>query len=113
MVDLAATRASEVAPEQRLQHQHQRIALAASEMLPNDIGADSYNLPEGYAHERSLQNELTDGLISKFRRQAEAHRLDWSVEDRHFRRRERRQGSNHVFDHDFRRRRAGRHTDDR
>src|ERR1700722_9733940 len=69
IVDLAAAGASEVAPEQRLEHQHERIALAASEMLANDIGADSYNLSEGYAHERSLQNELTDGLIPKFRRQ--------------------------------------------
>ena len=44
IVDLAAARASEIAAEQRLQHQHERIALAASEMLANDIGADSCDL---------------------------------------------------------------------
>src|ERR1700731_3104085 len=53
IVDLAATRASEIAAKQRLQHQHKRIAFAARKMLSNDIGADSYNLSEGYAHERS------------------------------------------------------------
>ena len=56
IVDLAAAGASEIAPEQRLEHQHQRIALAAGQVLPNDIGADSYNLPEWYAHERSLKS---------------------------------------------------------
>ena len=64
-------------------------------MLPNDIGADSRNLPEGYAHERSLQNRM-DKPTGSFRssaRKTEAHRLGRSVEDRHFRRRERRQGS--------------------
>src|ERR1700722_16434136 len=111
IVDLAAAGASEVAPEQRLEHQHERIALAASEMLANDIGADSYNLSEGYAHERSLQNELTDGLIPKFRRQAEAYRLGRSVEDRHFRRPERGQGSNHVLNDHLRRRGASGHAD--
>ena len=33
IVDLAAARASQIAPEQRLQHQHERIALAPREML--------------------------------------------------------------------------------
>ena len=49
IIDLATTRASQIAPEQRLQHQDERVALAASEMLPDDVGADSSNLPEGYA----------------------------------------------------------------
>ena len=40
IVDLAAAGAGEVAAEQRLQHQHQRIALAAGQMLLDDIGAD-------------------------------------------------------------------------
>src|ERR1700729_38233 len=62
IVDLAAARASEVAAKQRLQHQNQRVALAAREMLPNDIGADSYNLPEGYAHDRSLQSQSQSQL---------------------------------------------------
>src|ERR1700733_13235748 len=58
IVDLAATGASEVAAEQRLQHQHQRIALATGQVLPGDIGADSYNLSERYAHGRFLQSKL-------------------------------------------------------
>src|ERR1700722_10646717 len=53
IVDLAAARTSEIAAKQRIQHQHERVALAAGEMLLNDIGADSRNLSEGYAHERS------------------------------------------------------------
>src|ERR1700730_16888468 len=57
IVDLAAAGASEVAPEQRLQHQHQRIALATGQVLPNDIGADPYNLSEWYAHGGSLDGK--------------------------------------------------------
>ncbi len=55
IVDLAAAGASEVAAEQRLEHQHERIALAAGQVLPDDIGADSCNLSEWYAHGRSLK----------------------------------------------------------
>src|SRR5580704_6785059 len=57
IVDLAAAGASEVAPEQRLQHQHQRIALATGQVLPNDISADPYNLSEWYAHGGSLDSK--------------------------------------------------------
>ncbi len=45
IIDLAAARASQIATEQRLQHQDQRIALAACKMLSDDIGADPDNLP--------------------------------------------------------------------
>ena len=40
IVDLAAAGAGEIAAEQRLQHQHERIALAAGEMLADDVAAD-------------------------------------------------------------------------
>ena len=40
IVDLAAARAGEIAAEQRLQHQHERIALAAEELLLQEVGAD-------------------------------------------------------------------------
>ncbi len=57
IVDLATTRASEIAPEQRLQHQDERVALATGEMLADDIGANSGNLPEGYAQLRFLTKQ--------------------------------------------------------
>jgi hypothetical protein len=40
IVDFAAAGASKVAPEQRLQHQDEGIALAAGEMLTNDVATD-------------------------------------------------------------------------
>ena len=48
--DLAAARAGEVAAKQRLQHQDERIALTAQEMLLDDIGADLRNVTERYGH---------------------------------------------------------------
>ena len=46
IVDLAAADAGEIAAEQRLQHQHQRIALAAPQLLLEQIGADAHFLDE-------------------------------------------------------------------
>ena len=40
IIDLAAPGAREIAAEQRLEHEHQRIALAPGERLPHHIGAD-------------------------------------------------------------------------
>ena len=40
IVDLAAARAGEVAAEQRLEHQHERIAPRPAQMLLHHIGAD-------------------------------------------------------------------------
>ena len=44
VVDLAASRTREVAAKQRLEHQHERIALAPTEVLSDDIGTDRQNL---------------------------------------------------------------------
>ena len=44
IIDLAAADAGEIAAEQRLQHQHQRIALAALQALPQDVGTDGSHL---------------------------------------------------------------------
>ena len=44
IVDLAAAGAGEVAAEQRLQHEHERIALDAHEALLGHIGADADHL---------------------------------------------------------------------
>src|SRR6185312_11699953 len=41
IIDLAAAGAGEIAAEQRLQHEHQRVALHAHEALLGDIGADA------------------------------------------------------------------------
>jgi hypothetical protein len=41
VVDLAATHAGEIAAEQRLEHEHQRIALDALEPLLGEIRADA------------------------------------------------------------------------
>ena len=54
IVDLAAAGAGEIAAEQRLEHEHERIALAAGQMLPDHIGAD-----EGFLQKRDSQ----DGLL--------------------------------------------------
>ena len=51
IVDLAAARASQIAPEQRLQHQHQRIALAAGQSLANDVATDKQLLKKRNAQD--------------------------------------------------------------
>ena len=50
IVDLAAAGAGQVAAEQRLEHQHQRIALAAAQMLAQQVGADAGGLVERDSH---------------------------------------------------------------
>ena len=50
IVDLAAAGAGQIAAEQRLQHQHQRIALAAPQLLLDDIAADTDFLEERDCH---------------------------------------------------------------
>ena len=47
IIDLAAADAGEIAAEQRLQHQHERIALAAHDPLLEEVGADAYFLEKG------------------------------------------------------------------
>src|SRR5205807_5871864 len=50
IVDLAAADASEVAAKQGFQHQHQRIAFSAPQLLLDQIAADTQFLEEGYCH---------------------------------------------------------------
>src|SRR5262245_57943877 len=50
IVDLAATGAGEVAAKQRLQHQHERIALAAGNVLAQHVSPDMSRLQKGNAH---------------------------------------------------------------
>jgi hypothetical protein len=56
VVDLAASSAREIATEERLQHQHERIALGATEMLFRNIGADSRHGFNGKTHAALLLN---------------------------------------------------------
>jgi hypothetical protein len=51
IVDLAAARTGEIAAEQRLQHEHQGIALPAEQALLQDVGPDPELLPQGYRQE--------------------------------------------------------------
>src|SRR5579875_144325 len=51
MLDLAAARAGEVALEQRLERQHQRILLAPAQPLGEDVPADLEALTQRYAHQ--------------------------------------------------------------
>src|ERR1700693_4229637 len=44
VLDLAASGAGQVAAEQRLEHEHKRVLLAPSELLPQDVGRYSPNL---------------------------------------------------------------------
>src|SRR5262249_20228004 len=73
IVDLAAADTGEIATEQRFQHQHQRIALAAQQLLLEQIAADPQFLEEGYGHYVlsfwSPKNCYSD--CSEFRRQSE------------------------------------------
>ena len=46
IIDLAAAGAREVAAEQRLEHQHERIAFAPGQLLADDVGADARLLQE-------------------------------------------------------------------
>jgi len=50
IVDLAAADAGEVATEQGFEHQHERIAFAAKQLLLDQITADTHFLEEWYSH---------------------------------------------------------------
>ena len=50
IVDLAAAGAGEVATEKRLQHQHERIALYAAQLLLENVGTDFQFLVKRNAH---------------------------------------------------------------
>src|SRR5215204_1955475 len=58
IVDLSAADAGQIAAEQRLQHQHERVALAAHQLLPEQIGAETYFLQKWDPH-ASPSNQLT------------------------------------------------------
>ena len=59
VLDLAATRASQVAPEQRLQHHHQRVAFSAVQLLAHDVARHGPHLGNRHSHE--LQDNTNRG----------------------------------------------------
>jgi hypothetical protein len=50
VVDLAAADACEIAAKQRLEHQHQRIALSAQQFLLDHVATDAEFFEERYCH---------------------------------------------------------------
>jgi hypothetical protein len=52
ILHLAAAGAGQVAAEERLQHEHQRIALAAPEPVLEDVGCDRTHLGDWNCHQR-------------------------------------------------------------
>ena len=71
IVDLAATRAGEIAAEQRLQHQHERVALSSGQPLPDQITTDMKLLKKRNSHDfclypMSLLRQPT-GFVTSFK----------------------------------------------
>src|SRR6185295_14491284 len=66
IIDLAAARAREIAAEQRLQHQHERIALTTKKLLLHDVGADLDFSQKRYRHPMTFQ--ILYRLTGDFRR---------------------------------------------
>ena len=56
IIDLAASRAGEIAAEQGLEHQDERKALASRQALANHIGADLRHLQNRYSQCTLLKN---------------------------------------------------------
>ena len=61
VLDFAAAGAGEVAAEQRLEHEHEGVLLAAGEALLEHVGCDGPHLGNGYAH--SVPSYLRAGRI--------------------------------------------------
>src|ERR1019366_4207097 len=74
ILDLAATGASQVAAEQRLQHQHQRVALAALDLQRQDVRGDRPHLRNRNTHAVKTSLELKSCQLSAVSRQPSAIR---------------------------------------
>src|SRR3546814_16935743 len=70
IVDLAAAWAGEVAAEQRLEHEHQRIAAVAAEPLLHDIGAHAELLNEGDSQDASPRGGRGTSFVGTDRKSA-------------------------------------------
>src|ERR1051325_3992491 len=56
IIDLAASGAGEITPEERLEHQHERIPLDTAETLVQDVSENSEALTQRNAHDRPADN---------------------------------------------------------
>ena len=118
IVDLAAAEAGEIAAEQRLQHQHQRIALAPHELLLEQISADAHFLQKRNRHATLLSCLLRPAArlavpscydaFSEFRRQSEFDVLLTPGQHETSTGPKPAQGVDHVVDQHLRRRSARR-----
>src|SRR5258708_12822499 len=59
ILDLAATRARQIAPEQRFEHQHQRIPLTALDLLLQHIRSGGPHLGDWDWHVENTERELS------------------------------------------------------
>ena len=118
IVDLAATDAGQVAPEQRLQHQHQRIAFAAHHLLLEKVGAKAHLFEKRYRHRLAFSfvdagSALAGEVTSRrqFGRQPELDVLLPAGQCRDFDRTQPPQRLNDILDQHVRRRGARRNAD--
>src|ERR1700690_3323080 len=117
IIDLAAGDAGEIAAEQRLQHQNERITFAAHDPLLEEIGRDANFLEIGNFHissvlVRTVARRATCGkdwsrlYRRQFRRQPKLDRLLTAIQDRNFDRTKAGQGIDDALDQNLRRRGA-------
>src|SRR5581483_4525748 len=59
VLDLAAAAAGQIAAEERLEHQHERVLLAPGKPLPDHVRSDCYGLLERYRHPSSARSRPT------------------------------------------------------
>src|SRR5882757_839760 len=110
----AAADTGEVAAEQRLQHQHERIAFPAKQLLLDEITADTQFLEEGYCHcEVSFWTRIvvSGSARSQFGWKPEFDIFFPAGKHRHLDGSDTPQSLDHVVDQHFRRRGARRDAD--
>ena len=103
VIDLAATGAGEVAAEQRLEHQDQRIAPDALEVLSDNVGADPNRLAQRNWHGETSSPELereptSAGDVGELRRHPETDVLGNAGQHRKLDLRQLAQPADHLLD---------------
>src|SRR5271163_2753367 len=118
VIDLTATGAGEVAAEQRLEHQNQRIAPDALEVLSDDIGADPDRLAQRNWHGETSLPEFewepaSAGDVGELQWHPEAYVLGDAGQHRELDWRQLAQSIDHLLDKLCRSRCAGGYADGR
>src|SRR5437763_9597073 len=109
IVDFSAADACEVAAEQRLEHQHQRVAFPAQPLLLDEIAADTHFLEERYCHYFSFWT-YRGSACRQLGRKAELDVFFTPRQHRNRHRADTSQGIDHVVDQNFGRRGARRYA---